>query len=36
MTKFYAFYGITPHHPLNLVFKHSNLVRQLFPGKVAA
>ena len=34
MTKFYAFYGITPHHPLNLVFKHSNLSGSYFLGKV--
>ena len=36
MTKFYAFYGITPHHPLNLVFKHSNLSGSYFLGKVRA
>ncbi|PID39168.1 MAG: transferase, partial [Proteobacteria bacterium] len=34
MTKFYAFYGITPHHPLNLVFKHSNLAGSYFLGMV--
>jgi len=34
LTKFYAFYGITPHHPLNLVFKHSNLAGSYFLGKV--
>ena len=34
MTKFYAFYGITPHHALNLVFKHSNLSGSYFLGKV--
>ncbi len=34
MTKFYAFYGISPHHPLNLVFKHSNLSGSYFLGKV--
>ena len=33
MTKFYAFYGITPHHPLNLQFKHSNLAGSHFMGK---
>ena len=33
MTKFYAFYGITPHHPLNLHFKHSNLSGSHFLGK---
>jgi len=34
MTKFYAFYGITPHHPLNLVFRHANLSGSYFLGKV--
>jgi hypothetical protein len=34
MTKFYAFYGITPHHPLNLVFKHANLSGSYFLGQV--
>jgi carbonic anhydrase/acetyltransferase-like protein (isoleucine patch superfamily) len=33
MTKFYAFYGITPHHPLSLQFKHSNLAGSYFLGK---
>jgi len=33
MTKFYAFYGITPHHPLNFQFKHSNLAGSYFLGK---
>ena len=33
MTKFYAFYGITPHHPLNFQFKHSNLAGSHFLGK---
>jgi carbonic anhydrase/acetyltransferase-like protein (isoleucine patch superfamily) len=33
MTKFYAFYGITPHHPLNLEFRHSNLAGSYFLGK---
>ena len=33
MTKFYAFYGITPHHPLNLEFRHSNLSGSYFLGK---
>ena len=33
MTKFYAFYGITPHHPLNFQFKHSNLSGSYFLGK---
>ncbi|WP_419663579.1 transferase hexapeptide repeat containing protein [Desulfosarcina variabilis str. Montpellier] len=34
MTKFYAFYGLTPHHPLNFVFRHSNLSGSYFLGKV--
>ena len=33
MTKFYAFYGITPHHELNLHFRHSNLSGSYFLGK---
>lgn len=33
MTKFYAFYGITPDHPLNLEFKHSGLAGSYFLGK---
>ncbi len=33
MTKFYAFYGITPHHPLNLQFRNSNLAGSYFLGK---
>jgi carbonic anhydrase/acetyltransferase-like protein (isoleucine patch superfamily) len=33
MAKFYAFYGITPHHPLNFQFKHSNLAGSHFMGK---
>jgi len=33
MTKFYAFYGITPHHPLNFQFRHSNLAGSYFLGK---
>ena len=33
MTKFNAFYGITPHHPLNFQFKHSNLAGSHFLGK---
>ena len=33
MVKFYAFYGITPHHPLNFQFKHSNLAGSYFLGK---
>ena len=33
MKKFYVFYGITPHHPLNFQFKHSNLSGSHFMGK---
>jgi len=33
MTKFYAFYGITPHHLLNLEFRHSSLSGSYFLGK---
>ncbi len=33
MNKFYAFYGITADHPLNLVFKHSGLAGSYFLGK---
>jgi len=33
MTKFYAFYGITPHHPLNFQFRNSNLSGSYFLGK---
>ena len=33
MGKFYAFYGITPYHPLNFQFKHSNLAGSYFLGK---
>lgn len=33
LVKFYAFYGITPHHPLNFVFRHSNLAGSYFLGK---
>lgn len=33
MNKFYAFYGITPDHPLNLVFRHSGLAGSYFLGK---
>ncbi len=31
--KFYAFYGITPHHPLNFHFSHSSLAGSYFLGK---
>jgi carbonic anhydrase/acetyltransferase-like protein (isoleucine patch superfamily) len=33
MVKFYAFYGVTPHHPLNFVFRHSNLAGSYFLGR---
>jgi carbonic anhydrase/acetyltransferase-like protein (isoleucine patch superfamily) len=33
MVKFYAFYGISPHHPLDLEFRHSNLAGSYFLGK---
>lgn len=33
MTKFYAFYGISPDHPLNLQFKHSGLAGSYFLGQ---
>ncbi len=33
MTKFYAFYGITPHHPLYFQFRHANLSGSHFLGK---
>ncbi|MBU0995730.1 MAG: transferase [Proteobacteria bacterium] len=33
MVKFYAFYGITPHHPLNFQFKRTNLAGSYFLGK---
>lgn len=36
LTKFYAFYGITPHHPLDLQFRHSNLAGSYFLGKCCA
>lgn len=31
--KFYAFYGITPNHPLNFEFQHSSLAGSYFLGK---
>jgi len=34
MVKFYAFYGITPHHSLDFVFRHSSLAGSYFLGKV--
>ena len=33
MSKFYAFYGITPDHPLDLHFEHSALAGSYFLGK---
>jgi carbonic anhydrase/acetyltransferase-like protein (isoleucine patch superfamily) len=36
MTKFYAFYGITPHHSLNFQFQHSSLAGSYFLGKCRA
>ena len=33
LAKFYAFYGITPHHPLNFYFSQSNLAGSYFLGK---
>ncbi|MGD9249586.1 MAG: transferase [Desulfobacterales bacterium] len=36
LTKFYAFYGITPHHPLDFQFRHSNLAGSYFLGKCRA
>ncbi|MGW8192927.1 MAG: transferase [Desulforhopalus sp.] len=33
MSKFYAFYGITPDHPLDLQFEHSALAGSYFLGK---
>ena len=36
MVKFYAFYGITPNHPLDFVFRHSSLAGSYFLGKIRA
>ncbi len=33
MGKFYAFYGVTPHHPLNFNFRRSSLAGSYFLGK---
>ncbi len=33
LTKFYGFYGITPHHPLDFRFRRSNLAGSYFLGK---
>jgi len=34
MIKFYAFYGITPNHPLDFEFRHSSLAGSYFLGKI--
>jgi len=36
LVKFYAFYGITPHHPLDFQFRQSNLAGSYFLGKCCA
>jgi carbonic anhydrase/acetyltransferase-like protein (isoleucine patch superfamily) len=36
LTKFYAFYGVTPNHPLSLEFRHSSLAGSYFLGKCRA
>jgi carbonic anhydrase/acetyltransferase-like protein (isoleucine patch superfamily) len=36
LTKFYAFYGITPHHALDLQFRGSSLAGSYFLGKCCA
>lgn len=33
LSKFYAFYGITPHHPMSFHFSRSNLAGSYFLGK---
>jgi carbonic anhydrase/acetyltransferase-like protein (isoleucine patch superfamily) len=33
LVKFYGFYGITPNHPLDFQFRHSNLAGSYFLGK---
>ncbi|MDD9305161.1 MAG: transferase [Desulfobacter sp.] len=33
MMRFYAFYGITAHHPISFDFKHSNIAGSYFLGK---
>jgi carbonic anhydrase/acetyltransferase-like protein (isoleucine patch superfamily) len=35
-SKFYAFYGLTPHHPLYFKFSHSSLAGSYFLGKCVA
>jgi len=34
LVKFYAVYGVTPHHPLDFVCRHSNLAGSYFLGKI--
>jgi len=36
LTKFYAFYGITPHHALDLQFRNASLAGSYFLGKCCA
>ena len=36
MVKFYAVYGITPHHPPSFEFRHSSLAGSYFLGKIRA
>ncbi len=36
MIKFYAFYGITPNHPIDFQFRHSGLSGSYFLGKCKA
>ncbi len=36
LTKFYAFYGVTPHHALDLQFRKSSLAGSYFLGKCCA
>ncbi|RJQ74506.1 MAG: transferase [Desulfobacteraceae bacterium] len=36
MLRFYAFYGITPNHPLNFEFRHSSLAGSYFLGRCQA
>lgn len=33
LVKFYAFYGVTPHHPLDFQFRNSSLAGSYFLGK---
>jgi carbonic anhydrase/acetyltransferase-like protein (isoleucine patch superfamily) len=33
LVKFYSFYGVTPHHPLDFQFRHSSLAGSYFLGK---